>query len=310
MIIVILLSLQGGLALRSNGCRLLAFEGNAHINLIGGGTKGAYQAGVFDELVKLLPPREIRYDVITGVSVGALNGLMVAIHKPGKEKEAASKLIDLWLNIQSSDIYEHWEFPGPVRGLFYKSSFFNNDPESHFVKKIFKENGEKVRRKFTVGITDAQTAKYFAVNQDVKAELIPYYVVASSSVPGFFKYLSEDNKILVDGSTVNNLNLREGIKECQNLVTDNSKITVDIIMTNPLILGKYDMTSSSSLSTYMRGNELLKMRQSKYYLFDIMRAFPTVNWRFIISPKKVLPNYPVIPLVSCLCDGRILILRC
>jgi len=46
-------------------CRILALEG--------GGDKGAYEAGVFSYMANHLPPEEVQYDVLTGVSVGALN---------------------------------------------------------------------------------------------------------------------------------------------------------------------------------------------------------------------------------------------
>ena len=41
--------------------------------LSGGGAKGAYQIGVWRALRKL----NIKYDIITGTSVGALNGAMM-----------------------------------------------------------------------------------------------------------------------------------------------------------------------------------------------------------------------------------------
>jgi hypothetical protein len=34
--------------------------------IIGGGTKGAFQAGVFHSFVHNLPPHEVEYDVVTG----------------------------------------------------------------------------------------------------------------------------------------------------------------------------------------------------------------------------------------------------
>eukprot|EP00826_Nyctotherus_ovalis_P021610 TRINITY_DN1700_c0_g1_i5.p1 TRINITY_DN1700_c0_g1~~TRINITY_DN1700_c0_g1_i5.p1 ORF type:complete len:343 (+),score=60.84 TRINITY_DN1700_c0_g1_i5:139-1029(+) len=291
--IIVLLFLPAILALRNSRCHLLAFEG--------GGTKGAYQAGAFESLVKFLPPKEVRYNVITGVSVGALNGLMVAMHKVGQEKTAAGKLIDLWLNVKSGDMYEHWPFPGPLRGFFYKPSFLDNSPEIKFVTRKFEEHGSRLQRRFTFGITDAQTGKYFAVNQSIEASKVPHYVVASTSVPGIFKYLPEGNKVLIDGFAVNNLNLRKGIEECKKIVSDDSQIVADIVLTNPISMQKYNMSEYGSLGMYFRGRELSTMRQSFYYLFDTIRGFPKVRWRYVISPKEALPNYPFVPLVKCCC---------
>jgi hypothetical protein len=37
--------------------------------------------------------------------------------------------------------------------------------------------------------------------------------------------------------------------------------------------------------------------ETMYYLFTTMRAFPTIEWRYIVIPKESLPNYPGLALV-------------
>ena len=61
--------------------------------LTGGGAKGAYQAGVLKALAEL----DIAVDVVSGASIGALNGAIVAC-SPSLE-EAAIRLTKLWKNI-------------------------------------------------------------------------------------------------------------------------------------------------------------------------------------------------------------------
>ncbi len=228
-----------GSGLRDRGtCRIIALEG--------GGTKGAYQAGAFEAMVDLMPAAEVQYDVVTGnsgnhttnlgASVGALNGLMIASHAKGEERRASQRLTELWRNIRREDILVNWGFPGPLQGLFSKPSFFDNSPELEFVERKFREVGGKVRRHFTFGIVDAQTGAYIAKNQDTNGSLIPHYIVASSSVPGIFRYILEGSHVLIDGGTINNLNLRGGIEECHKIVDNDSKITIDVIMTNPRTL--------------------------------------------------------------------------
>lgn len=50
---------------------------------MGGGAKGAYEVGVLQGLLKVMDPFEMRYDVVTGVSIGALNGAFFSLYKPG-----------------------------------------------------------------------------------------------------------------------------------------------------------------------------------------------------------------------------------
>ncbi len=66
-------------------CRILVLEG--------GGDRGAYHAGAFHELVNNLPSEEVAYDIVTGISVGALNGLALSFFEKGDEKNA-SKFLD------------------------------------------------------------------------------------------------------------------------------------------------------------------------------------------------------------------------
>ena len=51
----------------------------------GGGNRGSYEAGAVYALVKHLPPSEVRYHVISGVSVGALNAAHISTYKIGDE---------------------------------------------------------------------------------------------------------------------------------------------------------------------------------------------------------------------------------
>ena len=64
------------------------------IVLSGGGSRGAYQIGVWKALRKL----GIKYNIVTGTSVGALNGVLMV-------QEDFEKGINLWKNLDYSKIY-------------------------------------------------------------------------------------------------------------------------------------------------------------------------------------------------------------
>jgi len=48
------------------------------LSLSGGGAKGAYEAGVIKTVTELLSAEESYYDVVSGVSVGAINTALIA----------------------------------------------------------------------------------------------------------------------------------------------------------------------------------------------------------------------------------------
>ena len=49
----------------------------------GGGSKGAYEVGVLNGILKKLHPDDYAYDVVTGVSVGAVNAGIFAKYPKG-----------------------------------------------------------------------------------------------------------------------------------------------------------------------------------------------------------------------------------
>lgn len=65
-------------------CKALVLEG--------GGDKGAYQVGALRGLVDNLPPKEVEYDVVTGVSIGAINAVGFSFFKKGDEDAASAWL--------------------------------------------------------------------------------------------------------------------------------------------------------------------------------------------------------------------------
>jgi predicted acylesterase/phospholipase RssA len=70
-------------------CRALALRG--------GGTKGAYEVGALKAMAALLDPKEIEYDVVVGVSIGALNAALFAFYEKGDEQNAIAYLESIWL---------------------------------------------------------------------------------------------------------------------------------------------------------------------------------------------------------------------
>jgi predicted acylesterase/phospholipase RssA len=47
----------------------------------------------------LLPPEEVAYDVVSGISAGAINGIGFSFFEKGDEKNAVEFLEKIWSNI-------------------------------------------------------------------------------------------------------------------------------------------------------------------------------------------------------------------
>src|SRR5438132_10713652 len=65
--------------------------------LSGGGARGAYEAGVLFYLMQKLPAvlgRPVRFDIVSGSSVGAIHACFLAGH--AGEPEALAELVEIW----------------------------------------------------------------------------------------------------------------------------------------------------------------------------------------------------------------------
>lgn len=87
--------------------------------LKGGANRGSYEAGVIEAFVENLPPEEVQYDVVTGISVGALNAAHCSTYPKGEEVRMAKDLIGLWTNLTEADLYRSWPRGGIIAGLFW-----------------------------------------------------------------------------------------------------------------------------------------------------------------------------------------------
>ena len=93
-------------------CRVLAMRG--------GGVHGAFEVGVLKAFVEKLDPIDVHYDIISGVSVGALNTSIFMLHDFGEEKAAVDELLELYQNNLPQDYWDFW--PTYVIEPFWKQS--------------------------------------------------------------------------------------------------------------------------------------------------------------------------------------------
>ncbi len=75
--------------------------------LSGGGARAAYQVGVLQALVELLPEDVTNpFPIICGTSAGAINALALAAH-PGTFRDAVTALAKMWSELTPGHIYLH-----------------------------------------------------------------------------------------------------------------------------------------------------------------------------------------------------------
>tara|TARA_B100002049_G_scaffold74448_1_gene54686 strand:- start:20220 stop:21257 length:1038 start_codon:yes stop_codon:yes gene_type:complete len=106
--------------------------------LQGGGSRGAYQAGVILALSEILPQRESPFTSISGVSVGAINASILAM-EANNFRKGALRLKNYWMHLGHQDVYDIGKY-----GIFsawkkllsnqgHDAAFFENAPLTQFL---------------------------------------------------------------------------------------------------------------------------------------------------------------------------------
>lgn len=172
--------------------------------LSGGGAKGAYQIGAW----KALKKTKIKYQIVTGTSVGALNGLMFV-------QKDYHKAYKIWKNIDYDFIFDDTEKLKIKKQNIYKT----------YASEIFKHGGMEVKQlektvekaynekkfyssKIDYGMVTFNLSKMkpeFFTKSKLPKDKIKDYVVASASCFPAFKKKNIDGINYIDGGYYDNM---------------------------------------------------------------------------------------------------------
>lgn len=180
--------------------------------LEGGGAKGAYQVGAYKALLEL----GIKIDGVSGTSIGAINGAMIA-------QGSFDRCYDVWRGIRPSTLFDVDEgylkriigFELDESSLAYavktiKEIMQNNGLDTRLMKGIIRDNVDEKRLRdsatdfgfVTVSLTDMKPLELY--KEDVPLGKMHDYIMASASVP-VFKLERIDNKVFIDGGFHDNM---------------------------------------------------------------------------------------------------------
>lgn len=182
--------------------------------LSGGGSKGAYEIGVYKALKKL----HKKVDVVTGTSIGAINGMFVA----QKDLKGALKL---WKNISFKTIYDEEEFTvlenEKISKIYmqYAKEFINDGGLDIYKMKDIFDKYFKPHKFFKSDINYGLVTYNFTKNKpvlktkkDLTKDNIKDYILASASCYPAFKPYLINNEMYIDGGYYDNLPINLAIE--------------------------------------------------------------------------------------------------
>lgn len=179
--------------------------------LSGGGSKGSYQIGVWKALRKL----KIKYDIVTGTSVGALNGALMVQNK-------FHKAYKLWKEINMSTLFgEDIKNPKTKKELvkIYRTNFFKNggmevvELQNLIDKNINKDTFFKSKIDYGLVTINLSGKKALQLEKSkIKQEKLSDYLIASASCYPAFQAKDIDGKKYIDGGMFDNLPINLAVK--------------------------------------------------------------------------------------------------
>jgi NTE family protein len=125
------------------------------IVLSGGGAKGAFQAGV----VAALAQKGVSFDCVSGVSVGSLNGAMIA-------QDRLDDMIHVWQTVHESDVFSKYSLARvAVRVLKGIDSIYDNSPLKDLLHQYV--DIERVQKWFSMGFVSLYDGQYYYGTKDL-----------------------------------------------------------------------------------------------------------------------------------------------
>lgn len=182
--------------------------------LSGGGARGAYQVGVWKALKKL----NKKIDIVTGTSIGALNGCLFA-------QNDYYKAVKLWENVNFTNIFND-DIDIDFKTVTGKKNILKKYINSaitggmdlgrmeSFIKSgldLNKLNKSKI--KFGLVTVNAKTMEPLYLTADkINKEQFADYLMASATVYPVFKKKQIDDEVFIDGGFHDNLPINFAIE--------------------------------------------------------------------------------------------------
>lgn len=175
--------------------------------LAGGGARGAFQVGMLEELIV---NQKLDFQILRGVSAGALNAafLAQAPSSPGSQAELAQRvhqLKDVWQTEIEGNHSIYAERAGFVGLALGNDSLYSLEPlksllDKHISVASLKASG----RDFAVGVVSLVSGHYSECSPQAFPDDFMDRLLASAAIPVVFPFVDIKNQdVLVDGGVRN-----------------------------------------------------------------------------------------------------------
>ena len=257
------------------------------IVLSGGGSKGSYQIGVWRALRKL----HIKYDIVTGTSVGALNGALMVQNKFYKAIKLWSKInMQLLFGDEATNSTKITDVLNMYRINFFKNGGMDVKILEDVIDKYI-DKDTFYNSKIDFGLVAVNLSGKKAVQmkkKDIPKDKLTDYLMASASCYPAFQKKDIDGNKFIDGGIFDNMPINLAIDLgadsiiavdlCAPGVKARPKKHVDTITIKP----------NNKLTNFLNFYEEGSIRNIKFGYNDTMKVFGKYKgYKYTFKKKNI-----------------------
>ncbi|MBE6149764.1 MAG: patatin-like phospholipase family protein [Firmicutes bacterium] len=253
--------------------------------LSGGGAKGAYQMGVWKALKKL----NIKFDIVTGTSIGAVNGMLYV-------QNNYYKCLNLWNNIDFDTLFDDFKIENDDVVLDnYINKILSGGIDTTKMKNLLYQvyNPKKLyKSKIKYGIATynlSDNKVIYATKANTNPKKLKEYILASATCFPIFKPTKIGSDNYIDGGYCDNMpiNLAIDMGATEVLAVDLEAIGITKKVKDESINVKYIRPTSKLDSLLMFDNKKVK-RMIKLGYNDAMKFYNKLDGNIYTFKKNTI----------------------
>jgi predicted patatin/cPLA2 family phospholipase len=179
--------------------------------------------------------------------------------------------------------------PGPIEGLLYHKGLYDESPALVYFNNYF-ANFTKIEKKLVIAAVDVESGEYTTFNETVGIENLSTIIHASTAIPFLFEPTEINGRYYMDGGTVWNLDLKDAVDSCLEVVDDEEHVVLDIVIADFIQMAKLNETGNT-FSNWRRQHSIRKYYKIMNDVVEFARSRPYVNYRHFFKPSVELGNW-------------------
>lgn len=260
--------------------------------LSGGGSKGSYQIGVWKALRKL----HIKPEIVTGTSIGAVNGIMIVQNQFHKAQRLWENLnFEQLFNVDLENETDKKEVYLTYIKEFIKNKGMSTDKIENFINEAI--NTKKFyNSKINYGLVTFNLSELKPnelLKKDIKPEKLKEYVLASATCFPAFKIKNINNEQFIDGGYYDNLpiNLAIDMDAKEIIAVDLNEIGLKQKVKDKSIKIKY-ISPKNDLGSFLIFDSNQAKKNIKYGYNDTLKMYNKLDGnKYTFKYNHLYKNY-------------------